>query len=419
MLCLFEDAHVAALAPLALTRPAFALRVGARTLAETAAGTLPLPDAPLALHTRRVLAATTAEAYPAARVRPTLEAGVLLVNGRWRVRPDALAARVAALPEGPPSALVLPSPEGDVLLAAWLPSPPPDLLAPDALGPDLAAALGLRAEPAEDAVLVGSLADLIDDLEARIAEDLKALGGLGAQDGARVGPGATLVAPEALHLAPGATVEAGAVLDARRGPVRLEAQATVEALALVRGPCWIGPGATVRAGARVDGSAIGPQSKVGGEVHASVLLARSNKAHDGYLGNSYLGEWCNLGAGTDTSNLRNDYGEVSLYDAARNADQPSGRQFAGLFMGDHSKCAIGTTFNTGSVVGVSCNLFGAGFPPRHVPSFAWGGAGGLVPYRPEKALRVAEVVMARRGRALSAADRALLEAVAEAHGLRA
>ena len=258
--------------------------------------------------------------------------------------------------------------------------------------------------------------DLIADLGDRIAHDLGAMGGLGTHDG-RVADGAVLVEPRHVHIGRGATVRAGAVVSAADGPVWIGLGATVEENAVVRGPAYLGPKAVVKAAARVDESAIGYWSKVGGEVHGSVLHSLSSKGHDGYLGNSTLGRWCNLGADTNTSNLKNDYGEVTVWDAVAGDFLPSGRQFAGLFMGDHSKCSINTMFNTGTVVGVFCNLFGAGFPPRHVPSFAWGGAGGMSPYRTEKAFRVAEAVMARRGRGLSDAERTLLSEIAEAHGV--
>jgi UDP-N-acetylglucosamine diphosphorylase/glucosamine-1-phosphate N-acetyltransferase len=193
--------------------------------------------------------------------------------------------------------------------------------------------------------------------------------------------------------------------------VRIETGAIVEEHALVRGPCWIGAGAVVRAGSQVDGSAVGPRSKVGGEVHASIVAGLSNKAHAGYLGNSYIGEWCNLGAGTDTSNLRNDYGEVTLWDPVAQDFMPTGRQFLGLRMADHSKCAIGTRFNTGTLVGVSCNWFGAGFPPRRLPSFSWGGDDELTEYRFDKAMVVARAVMERRSRPLTDADTRMLRHV--------
>ncbi len=241
------------------------------------------------------------------------------------------------------------------------------------------------------------------------------MGGLGEIHGT-VMDGAHLVVPEHVHIASGATVRTGAVLDASGGPIRLDPGATVGENAVLRGPVWIGPGATVNPACRIDQSAVGERSKVGGEVHASVLHSFSSKGHDGYLGNSTVGRWCNLGAATDTSNLKNDYGEVTQWDAVEGDFVGTGRTFVGLVMGDHSKCSIHTMFNTGTVVDVFCNLYGAGFPPRHVPSFSWGGADGLVPYRTDKAFRVAEAVMARRERDLSGAERTLLTAIAEAIG---
>jgi UDP-N-acetylglucosamine diphosphorylase/glucosamine-1-phosphate N-acetyltransferase len=135
---------------------------------------------------------------------------------------------------------------------------------------------------------------------------------------------------------------------------------------------------------------------VGGEVNNSVMQAYSNKGHDGFLGNSVIGEWCNLGADTNNSNLKNNYGEVDIYDYAEKKYKGSGLQFCGLFMGDHSKCGINTMFNTGTVVGVSANIFGAGFPPKFIPSFSWGGFDRNIAFRIDKALELALRVMERR-----------------------
>jgi UDP-N-acetylglucosamine diphosphorylase/glucosamine-1-phosphate N-acetyltransferase len=166
--------------------------------------------------------------------------------------------------------------------------------------------------------------------------------------------------------------------------------------------------------AQIQRCAVGSWCKVGGEVTDSVLQAYSNKAHTGFLGHSYLGQWCNIGAGTTTSNLRNDYGPIKLYDASTGAFEPTGRQFLGLFMGDHAKIAINMMLNTGTVVGVCCNLFGSGFPPRYLPSFSWGDpSAGFQEYRLEKALQVAEAMMARRKQALTDEERALLTAIFE------
>jgi len=397
-LCSFEDAEVGRLAPLAYTRAAFDLRVGARTLLESQCAGFRDAGA-LALHVRAGVAGVVAERHPHA-VRAPAQRGTLYVNGRWRVTPGPALDAVRAGATGADARAFY---QGDELVALWDPAG-----AADTSVDAFAAPAGVAREDLEGAELVSRLWHLLDDLQSRIAADVAALGAAGVHDEARVRDGARLVGADAIHLAHGATVRAGAIVTAEDGPVRIEAGATVEEHALVRGPCWIGAGVTVRAGARVDGSAIGPHSKVAGEVHDSVIVGLSNKAHDGYLGNSYVGEWCNLGAGTDTSNLRNDYGEVSLWDPLAQDFVATGRQFLGLIMADHSKCAIGSRFNTGTLVGVACNWFGARFPPRRLPSFSWGGDDGLEAYRLEKAMRVAEAVMARRGRAMTDADRQLL-----------
>ena len=404
-LCLFEDAQVGHLAPLALTRAVYDLRVGAWTLAERAAGVFGADR--LALHTRRELVGVAVQEHPEA---VPVEGGTLFVNGRWWVRPGGIVRAVdAARQSGEARAFV----QGDALLALWHPDPPAGLGAVEAIG--RAQAEGVPTETVEGETLITHLWDLIADLGARIASDLELVGGLGEHVGT-VESGAVLVEPDQIHLAAGAVVRAGAVVSATDGPVWIGPGAEVGENAVVKGPVWLGPGAAVKPAGRVDESAVGERSKVGGEVHGSVVHSFSSKGHDGYLGNSYLGRWCNLGADTNTSNLKNDYGEVTVWDAVAQDFLPSGRQFAGLFMGDHSKCSINTMFNTGTVVGVFCNLFGSGFPPRHVPSFAWGGADGLATYRTDKAFRVAQAVMARRDLALSDAERQRLAEVARDHG---
>ena len=411
-LCPFEDAQVGHLAPLALTRAVYDLRVGARTLLDASVAAF-APDR-LALHTRTALAGVTAGEHPEvadpARGAGRAEGGTLFVNGRWLVRRGDVGQAVeAARQSGKARAFV----QGDTLLALWHPAPPAGFSDVEAFG--LGRAEGVPHETVEGETLVTHLWDLIADLGPRIAYDLDDMGGLGEHVGT-VEAGATLVEAEQIHVGRGAVVRAGAVVSAASGPVWIGDGAEVGENAVVKGPVWLGTGAAVKPAGRIDESAVGERSKVGGEVHGSVVHSFSSKGHDGYLGNSYLGRWCNLGADTNTSNLKNDYGEVTVWDAVEREFLPSGRQFAGLFMGDHSKCSINTMFNTGTVVGVFCNLYGAGFPPRHVPSFAWGGADGLAPYRTDKAFRVAEAVMARRDRRLSDAERLVLADVARQHG---
>lgn len=222
-----------------------------------------------------------------------------------------------------------------------------------------------------------------------------------------------VIAPENVFLEEGAKVEC-AILNASEGPIYIGADAEIMEGSIVRGPFALCEHATVKMGAKIYGSTtVGPHSKIGGEVNNSVIFGYSNKGHDGFLGNSVLGEWCNLGADTNTSNLKNNYAEVRLWDYASEKFAPTGLQFCGLMMGDHSKCGINTMFNTGTVVGVSANIFGAGFPRNFIPSFSWGGSGGTSTYKTEKAFEVAEKVMERRDIEFSEEDKAILEQVFE------
>lgn len=220
--------------------------------------------------------------------------------------------------------------------------------------------------------------------------------------------------PENVFLEEGAKVRAS-VLNAENGPIYIGKNATVSEGSVIIGPFALGEGATVNWGAKMRmNTSIGPHCKVGGEVSNSVLFGFSNKGHDGFLGNSVLGEWCNLGANCNNSNLKNDYTNVKLYSYATEAMEDTHRLFCGLFMGDFSKAGISTLFNTGTVVGVNTNVFGAGFQPKHIPSFSWGGlAEGFTEYRIEKALKVAFETVSRRGEAFGETEREILKYVFE------
>lgn len=203
-------------------------------------------------------------------------------------------------------------------------------------------------------------------------------------------------------------------LNASNGPIYIGNNAEVMEGCSVRGPFALCENATLKMGAKIYGATtIGPHSKVGGEVNNSVIFGFSNKGHDGFLGNSVLGEWCNLGADSNNSNLKNNYAEVRLWNYETENFARTGLQFCGLMMGDHSKCGINTMFNTGTVVGVSANVFGGGFPRNFIPSYSWGGNSGFTTYLTKKAFEVAEVVMARRGMEFSDQDVAILTHVFE------
>jgi UDP-N-acetylglucosamine diphosphorylase/glucosamine-1-phosphate N-acetyltransferase len=219
--------------------------------------------------------------------------------------------------------------------------------------------------------------------------------------------------PEAIFIEEGAKLPL-CVLNATDGPIYIGKNAEIMEGSLVRGPFALCEGSTLKMGAKIYGpTTVGPHSKVGGEVNNSVFFGYSNKGHDGFLGNSVIGEWCNLGANTNNSNLKNNYAEVRIWSYETENFAKTGLQFCGLMMGDHSKCGINTMFNTGTVVGVSANIFGSGFTRNFIPSFSWGGAKGFTTYLTSKAFEVAQVVMLRRGIELSEQESAILEHVFE------
>jgi UDP-N-acetylglucosamine diphosphorylase/glucosamine-1-phosphate N-acetyltransferase len=217
-----------------------------------------------------------------------------------------------------------------------------------------------------------------------------------------------------IFLEEGAKVE-GCTLNTNGGPIYVGKDAEIMEGSLVRGPFAMNEHAALKLGAKVYGpTTLGPHCKVGGEVNNVIFQAYSNKGHDGFLGNSVIGEWCNLGADTNCSNLKNNYDTVKTYDFRTQKVQQTDVQFMGLMMGDHSKCGINTMFNTATVVGVSANVFGADFPPKFVPSFSWGTEGGEYDF--VKALESANNMMVRRGKKLTEAEVGILEFLAGERG---
>ena len=216
---------------------------------------------------------------------------------------------------------------------------------------------------------------------------------------------------ENIFVEKGARIEF-ATINATLGKVYIGKDAEIMEGALIRGSFALCEGSTIKMGAKIYGpTTIGPFSKAGGEINNVVIQGYTNKGHDGFLGNSVLGEWCNIGADSNNSNLKNNYAEVRLWNYNTNNFAPTGLQFCGLIMGDHSKCGINTMFNTGTVIGVSSNIFGTGFPRNFVPSFAWGGASGFIEYNFKKAIEVAALVMERRNLEFNAVEEAILKAV--------
>ena len=223
---------------------------------------------------------------------------------------------------------------------------------------------------------------------------------------------------DSIYLEEGAILSS-CTLNTNEGPIYISKGAEVMEGALIRGPFALCENAVVKMGAKIYGaSTIGPFCKVGGELSNVILQSYSNKGHDGFLGNSYIGEWCNLGADTNVSNLKNNYDSVSSYCYEKKEEVNTGLQFLGLFMGDHSKTGINSMFNTGAVVGVSCNLYGAGFFPKHTLSFSWGEPNALEPFRIEKSLEYANKMMERRSEKLSAEEENILVHLKDVYGLK-
>lgn len=222
-----------------------------------------------------------------------------------------------------------------------------------------------------------------------------------------------VIAPENIFIEEGAKLEF-VTLNASNGPIYIGKNAEIMEGSVIRGPFALCEEAQVKLATKIYGATtVGPHCRVGGEVNNSVLFGYSNKGHDGFLGNSVLGEWCNIGADSNNSNLKNNYEEVRLWSYETEGFAKTGLQFCGLMMGDHSKCGINTMFNTGTVIGVSTNIFGSGFPRNFVPSFSWGGASGFTTYITKKAFETAKIVMSRRKVEFTEEDAKIMEHIFE------
>lgn len=413
-LCLFEDNRVSSLRPLVETRAVYDLRLGFRTILETTQEAIEHEG--LFLHARPHIRDAVQQAHESAvPSKVPDDADILFVNGRLAAEAGSTLSHLQDAPrENGPRAYV----QNENVIAAWLPNTgnhvPNNLLSQARLTPSSFGDLPTTA--IDDATLIEYPWDLLDTLRPFLARDIGSYvqevsppPSLAQRSEVTVHESVRSVNPDRIQLGDGASVQAGAILNAQDGPIYVGPNAEIQERAVLRGPCAIGRETTVKIGANLEGLATGPVCKVGGEIHDAIIHGYSNKGHSGFLGHSYVGAWCNLGADTNTSNLKNDYGDVRAYSPSTQRLLNTGRQFVGLFMGDHAKCGINTMFNTGTVVGTSCNIFGGGFQPQYIPPFSWGGPSrGFTTYRLEKALAVAERVMARRDYQFTDVDRTLL-----------
>lgn len=409
-LCVFEDEGADHFLPLVHTRAVYDLRIGIRRQLQALREAFETPGT--LLHCRRQVASVTGQQNELLVNKIPGVLDVLFVNGRWIVEEGDVLKRIRSAAEAPEARLF--THRGSVL-AAWIPDAAQRYVEEDAVTVDLFD--GVPSEEIDDVRMLERLWDFQTELEPALRRDYSILSAglyVFERPGVAIRDGAVLHEAERIRIGPGSVVRPGAVLNAERGPIYIGDDVLIKEGAVIKGPAFVGSKSVVMTGADIDCCSFGYYTKVGGQVEDTIIHSLSNKAHAGYLGNSYIGRWCNLGADTNASNLRNDYGETKMYDAADGGFTPTGRTFLGLVMGDHSKSGINTMFNTASVVGVFCNVFGAGFMPRRIPSFSWGGPGSVTEYRLDKALQVAEVVMNRRDRRLTDAHRENLELVFEA-----
>lgn len=409
-LCVFEDEHAPHFLPLVHTRAVYDLRIGIRTLLRGLRDAF--GDPPTLLHARRQVAFVSAGENDLLVNRIPEDLDVLFVNGRWIPEEGDLLERIRKAANGEHGRVFLQ--DGDVL-AAWMPGASSEVVSEDTV--TAASFDGLPEEGVDGARMVNRLWSLQNELCGALERDFSFYTKgyrVYERPGVDVQEGAVLAGGERIHIGSGTVVRPGAVLNAKGGPIYIGEDVTIKELAVIKGPAYIGPRSVVMSGADIEACSFGYWCKVGGQIEHSIIHSLSNKAHSGFLGNACVGRWCNLGADTNNSNLKNDYGEVKMYDAVAGDLEPTGRQFLGLVMADHTKSAINTMFNTGTVIGVCSNVLGAGFLPRFIPSFSWGGPDEFVEYRLDKALEVVSTVMRRRERDLSDAERENLKAVFDA-----
>jgi UDP-N-acetylglucosamine diphosphorylase/glucosamine-1-phosphate N-acetyltransferase len=399
---LYEDAAHELFGPLTLFRPEFELRCGVLLLREKLE--MRMPGSLVALLTCRELAAVVDAEHPGRGVDALREEPTLFLSGRVIVD-DTLVSAIrdvtgdAVLTSGgtPVGAVV----QGEISRRAG---------ALRNSGCDVGA-LGVENSFEVPARVATYPWDLVNLSAEEIEADAALLSRFG-EIGATAHPSAQLVEPARIAAGEGSRIDAGVVVDATEGPVVIGRDVRIMPNAVVMGPVSVGDRSTIKAGARVyGGTSIGEGCKIGGEVEGSVFQGWSNKQHDGYLGHSYVGSWVNLGAATDNSDLKNNYSPVRVVIGGRTVD--TGSIFVGATIGDHTKTAIGTKLNTGTVIGAFASVLANGFPPKWIPSFSWGTPDGFFEYDLERALETARSVMARRGFELSSAMVSLIEDVFE------
>ena len=399
-ICIYEDSGCNNLLPMTYVRPVYDLFCGMVSLQEKLIRNF--PQASITLHTRSVLEKVVRDRYPDCLVNefPAGLEEILFINGR-----SLLNSKTELNKLGKNQSFII----NDTVVAARLSGA--ELTIPiETVQNGITIDLDETAIDRQkvDGILVEYIWDLIqangDQIRSDFTFAIQGRGDAVIDDG-------TIINDENVFIDKTAKIMPHVVVDGSNGPVFIDRDVVIQPHVYVQGPVYIGPSVLIKAGAQIySGSSIAEGCKIGGEVNNSIILPWSNKAHGGYLGSSYVGSWVNIGAGTNNSNLKNNYGAVKVTVDGEAND--TGLQFMGLIMGDHSKCGINTTFNTGTSIGINCNLYGSVIHEKHIPSFTWGSAvGGYTTYKLEKALSVNKIVMSRRKKSLKRNDEELLRNV--------
>ncbi len=393
-LALFEDSQYNSFNPLVYLRPVFDLRSGILLMREKLEKRTKLPVDYLI---RSLLVPLFQEQNPDAQVNQLADDDYIFINARAVIN-DILFDEIINLKSGS----LLRS--GDDLVAIHLAAAETAKIRFNEEGLVVFNTEGLMSVASEHKLASYSW-DLTGMNAAEIENDFNLLGQQGIKGEVYVG--AHVLHYDRIFIDEGSKVYPGCVINAEDGPVYIGKNVTIKPNAVIEGPVFIGDESQISIGSKVyQAASIGPVCKMGGEVEGSIVHSFSNKKHEGFLGHAYLGQWVNLGADSNNSDLKNNYGFVKSYAGGKEVN--TGSRFVGMTVADHAKTGINTMINTGSVIGLMSNVFGAGFPPKFIPDFSWGGADGLSEYRIDKALEVATIVKQRRNQSLSQAEKALI-----------
>ncbi|MGA8265726.1 MAG: GlmU family protein [Ignavibacteriaceae bacterium] len=399
-ICIFEDKNYINLEPLIYSRPVYQLVCGILTLREKILRSF--PGKKYSLHCRAYLHDVLQREFPQIPVNKLTDNECLFINGR--ILSDKNLAKLFLTKE---DRLFV---SGGTIAAAKLSGD--QLKAFSENFPDVLSLEDFYGLPVQevDIEFVNYIWDLINNNGLELKRDFDYLSGKGraVKKGPRrkIHEGVHFINNKQIFIGDGVEIKPGCVIDASGGPVYIDKEAYLYPNVVIMGPAYIGAKTKIKSGATIYGNvSIGKVCKVGGEVEGMIMMSYSNKQHAGYIGHAFLGSWVNLGADTNNSDLKNNYSTIKV--AVNGKEINSGMQFLGLIMGDHSKTAINTMFNTGTVVGFSSNVFGAGFPSKEIPSFSWGGSEGMMNYNVEKSIDTAEKVLGRRNVQMSEADKKL------------